>query len=604
MSIRIIQFLSVLLVLVSNPVLAKVLYEISIDQPQHHFAQVSMVIPKGKTEVTIQLPTWRTGKYKILDFASGVRNFKAINEDGVLKWERLDKSAWKIHNPSAERVEVGYSLYANELGSRTRHIDSTHAFLDLTSVLMYEPSLMNTIHQVKLKVPEKWKSYSGMTQLGDHEFIAQSYHQLASSPIETGISELKEFSSGDREYQLVIWGRGNFDSEEMASDLKALVGQGSSIWSEYPYKKYVFIVHATSGASGATEHINSTVIQRPRFSFAPRENYLKFLRTASHEFVHTWNVKAYRPENLVPYDYQQENYSDLLWVAEGSTSYLQERLLLTAELQTLTEFLKGLSRRIHQFQRRPGHQQQSVADASYEQWISQGGDFANNHSVSIYSEGYIASLLFDAQLLSDSKLAAGYKDLHGLIYDKLDKQSESFQRLFAGSYSEKTLKAFATELTGKSYETWWANNIDQPMVIDFSDLLAKAGLKFSDQEEEDFKVWTGFDSKESNGFLTLTRVEKDGPAWEAKLTPGDQIVAINRLKVSPKHFKNQLKSFQVGDSLELTVFRSDQLLTTKLALGKISKKPRAIETVTSASQQQKAFFKAWLGIEFPESEDK
>ncbi|HBF45198.1 MAG TPA: hypothetical protein DDW91_01290, partial [Shewanella frigidimarina] len=53
------------------------------------------------------------------------------------------------------------------------------------------------------------------------------------------------------------------------------------------------------------------------------EDYLRFISTASHEFIHTWNVKAYRPQGLVPYDYQSENMTDLLWMAEGSTSYFQ-----------------------------------------------------------------------------------------------------------------------------------------------------------------------------------------------------------------------------------------------------------------------------------------
>lgn len=98
------------------------------------------------------------------------------------------------------------------------------------------------------------------------------------------------------------------------------------------------MVHATSGAGGATEHLNSTVIQLPRFSFRERKDYLRFISTASHEFIHTWNVKAYRPAGLVPYDYQHENMTELLWIAEGSTSYFQGQLLLRAGVMTPKEF--------------------------------------------------------------------------------------------------------------------------------------------------------------------------------------------------------------------------------------------------------------------------
>lgn len=79
----------------------------------------------------------------------------------------------------------------------------------------------------------------------------------------------------------------NYDAEQTVADLEKLVATGDSIWSSYPYERYVFMIHATSGAGGATEHKNSTVIQRPRYSFASRDDYLSFMSTASHEFVHT-----------------------------------------------------------------------------------------------------------------------------------------------------------------------------------------------------------------------------------------------------------------------------------------------------------------------------
>lgn len=170
------------------------------------------------------------------------------------------------------------------------------------------------------------------------------------------------------------------------------------------------MVHATSGASGATEHLNSTVIQLPRFSFRERKDYLRFISTASHEFIHTWNVKAYRPAGLVPYDYQHENMTELLWIVEGSTSYFQGQLLLRAGVMTAKEFLEDLAKRIEKSELTPGREIQSVAEASLGEWSSTGGDYGINHSVNIYSEGDLASLALDFSLLTDSKLAHSYHD--------------------------------------------------------------------------------------------------------------------------------------------------------------------------------------------------
>ena len=89
---------------------------------------------------------------------------------------------------------------------------------------------------------------------------------LVDSPIETGINKHFAFEQDGRDYEVVFWGEGNYDTEQTVADLEKLVATGDSIWSSYPYERYVFMIHATSGAGGATEHKNSTIIQRPRYS--------------------------------------------------------------------------------------------------------------------------------------------------------------------------------------------------------------------------------------------------------------------------------------------------------------------------------------------------
>lgn len=579
---------------------AQINYLFELTDPDHHLAEITVSIPQGQSLLTLKMPNWRTGNYKIINQSNGVRQFGALDSNQqALDWQRVDKSTWTINNPSKQAVTVKYQIYANELGRRTRHISDTHAFLDATAVFMYQPSQIFETHQIDLKVPANWKSYSGMEQLGEHQFVAQNYHQLADSPIETGINEAFEFTQDKRNYQVVFWGKANRDPQKIVDDLKSLVSQSHQIWKGYPYQKYVFMIHATSGAQGATEHLNSTVIQRARDTFGKREDYLeKFLRTASHEFVHTWNVKAYRPEKLVPYDYQKENYSDLLWIAEGSTSYFEDRLLLTAELQTVDEYLKSLSKRIDKFQHRPGHKVQSLKQASYEKWIAQGGDFANNHSANIYSEGFMLSWLLDFQILTDTKLKSGYKDLHQLLYQLEEKKSPD---LFTRSYNTEDLKALLLQLTKKDYNNWWQENVNSPLDIDFKALLKKAGLEFTPLKEEDYKISAGFKSKAINGLLTLTQVESGSEAWKAGLTPEDQIIAVNGYQVTQDNFDKWLTQFEDGEQIELTLFREQRLIKKLLTVKKEPKKRPKIRLVKKPTRSQKAFFKAWLGVKFPKN---
>jgi len=578
---------------------ASVKVNIDIVQPEHHLAKVQLTFePVKSKQVNFYLPTWRTGRYATLNLANGIREFSATDSEGnKLSWYKVNKHTWQVSGTQGKSIYLNYQVYANELAKRTRHIDDSHAFLDSSAVVMYSKASRELQHEVQLSVPKLWRSFSGL-KMGDnsHQFIAEDYDLLVDSPIETGINEHYEFSIDNRKYELVIWGEGNFDSTKMLEDLQVLVQQSKHVWQGYPFKRYVFMVHATSGARGATEHVNSTIIQRSRFKFSERKDYLGFIATAAHEFVHTWNVKQYRPQGIVPYDYQQENYSNLLWLVEGSTSYLQYQLLLRGNLMTTDEFLTALAKRITAHIHKPGQASQSIAQASFDAWISEGGDYGNNHSVNIYSEGFLASWLLDFDILDKTGLTKSYRNVHNQLYQ---------QYQLPLSYTEADVLKIVEQVSEEDYATWWQANIHDKAKIDFNLLLAKVGLKMSyakssnDKSSMQTEVWTGIKTKDNKHGLVITSVEKNSPAWHGGLTTEDIIIAVNGLRINDKDLSNRLKDFKPKQSVTFTYFRRDKLKTSTIKLAEIAKNKLKIIPVANVSSEQKAFFKAWTGIEFP-----
>jgi len=579
---------------------ASVVVDINIEQPQHHYAQITVSFAEFTSEQTsFHLPTWRTGRYQIINLANGIREFSAVDGQGnELDWQKLDKDTWQVQGTLHKKVQISYQVYANQLGQRTRHIDDSHAFLDASAVVMYNETVRGQKHIVNLHVPANWNSVSGL-EPGEqpHQFIAKDYDVLVDSPIETGINEHHKFNIEDRDYELVIWGKGNYDSAKIVTDLKVLVQQSKHIWQGYPFKRYVFMVHATSGARGATEHLNSTIIQTPRFKFSERKDYLKFISTAAHEFVHTWNVKQYRPKGLVPYDYQQENYSTLLWLSEGSTSYLQNQLLLRGDLMSSSEFLKSLAKRITGYLHKPGRQSQTVAQASFNKWIDEGGDYGKNHSVNIYSEGFLVSWLLDFSIMEKTALKKSYRDIHNELYQNYR---------IPKSFDEDDLLTILKKVTKEDYQRWWQENVNGYAKVDFNKLLAKAGLTMSygkmsygKKAEEMQKAWAGITTKKSTNGLQITHVEKNSPAWQTGLTLDDIIVAVNGLRMVDKDLTTRLKNFKAKDKISVTFFRRDELVTRRVMLGETPKGKLKIVLLEEVSNDQKAFFKYWTGLEFP-----
>ena len=70
-----------------------------------------------------------------------------------------------------------------------------------------------------------------------------------------------------------------------------------------------------------------------------------FLSLVAHEYFHLWNVKRIRPIELGPFDYNQENYTDLFWVMEGFTSYYDELILLRSGYYSQHQMLGKIERR-------------------------------------------------------------------------------------------------------------------------------------------------------------------------------------------------------------------------------------------------------------------
>lgn len=583
------RYLSILFVLLPFWVSASVDYQIRITEPDQHLADITIKLNADKAgPMDLKLPAWRSGKYQILDLANGVRRLEARQGDGkLLAVDKTEKSTWQVQVASAGPLEVRYQVYANELNQRTRHIDDTHAYINASAYLMYNDAQRKAPVSVSLQVPQGWRSTSGMRRTGEHSFAAADYDVLADSPIETGIHQSFNFKADGRDYEVVFWGQGNFDAKQTVKDLEKIVLQANSIWQGYPYQNYLFIVHAATGARGATEHLNSTVIQRDRFSFRKREHYLEFLSTAAHELVHTWNVKAYRPSEFVPYDYLQPNYSKLLWISEGSTSYFQNQLLLRAGLMTPEEFYTDLAKRLKRFARTPGREIQSVAQSSFDNWISLSGDHADNFSVNIYSEGYLVSWMLDHFLLTNSGFKSNYRTLHNELYQRFGKTT---------AFTAADVQQIALDLTGKSLQEFWQQQVESPLELDADSILRAAGLQLVKPKATE--PFTGLTVLAGKDMAEVSKVERDSPAWLADFSVGDQIIAINGLQLQTE-LAERLKDFAAGAKVTVTLFRDGRLLERQLTLQTQPAGNWQVGPVIKPSRQQKAYYQAWLGMELP-----
>ncbi|TDR20752.1 M61 family metallopeptidase [Marinicella litoralis] len=564
-------------------------YHFTPTDAAHHLAHVSITFPNVTSKTfQVKLPVWRSGRYEILDLSKAVSSFYAQDLHGqAIQWEKSDKNSWKLFLNHPGPVTIGYQIYANTLKQRVIHIDSTHAFLDASGVFMFSPAFRDHPLTVSLDVPNHWQSRSGMEKSSSHQFVADNYDQLVDSPIETGVHEFLSFQLDQQNYEIVIWGEGNHDIADIKTKVSLLHHEAKKIWETFPYKRYVYIFHAGDQLRGATEHVNSTIIQQNRFNFKPRKPYLKVLSTTAHELIHTWNVKAYRPAGIAPYDYSKENYSDLFWMAEGITSYYDDLFLLRAGIFKPKEYFAQMAEHMKNHLDNPGRKVESLAQSSFDTWLKDDAQQSHNAAVSIYLEGNMVAWRLDQEIRSLTDNQYGLDQLQKLLYQRHHNTNQG--------YHKQDVLNLLEEITGHNMNAFWQAYVEGTQAIDFDQLLFFYGLQKTPKEPSADAAWIGANLNIEGEFVGIKTVDSDSPAWHAGLTMGDQLLSINGIKLSPDNVKIRLKQLTIGTSYEIHYFSAGRLRTTTITPVDTPNPDFFIEPVDKPDRQQKARFKSWAG---------
>ena len=569
--------------LASGSAQAQVAYTLDLSKAEWQRGEVTAVFPDPEgTTLDVKMPAWRTGRYTIIDQANGVRDFAATGSDGrALGWQKVDKSTWRIDARGEGAITVTYRIHADQLSDRLRHFDDSHAYFNAAGIFVYADETRGDPVTVSLDVPAEWKSWSGLERTGPHSFSAPDYDIFADDPIETGISERVTFEADGIDYALVRWGGGNLDLAAAQRDLAAIGRASQEIWTGYPFEDYLYIVHATDDVGGATEYARSTIMQRPRNSFAGG-GYRSFLTTAAHELIHAWNVKAYRAAGMNPYDYQEENYTDLLWLTEGSTSYFSYMMMAWADLVSVEETLATLAGQMRSNAMTPGRAVQSLAAASMDEWIGAPGDMGYNDSISIYREGAIASMLLDMEMIARTDGRVSYRDVHQRLWERFRAGDEAF--------TSDEVKEILADLTGSDWSDWWTAHVDTPLLPDYAAALAPLGLRLSETQEDGSSA--GWQVRQGAAGPTVGAVPRGGAAWQAGFRPGDVIVTIDGEEALPETL-DSLSGRPVGTSVRIGYVRRGEQAEKTLTLA-VSPVLPGIEAVDSPTAEQARLFEAWM----------
>ncbi len=545
------------------------------------------------------LPSWVPGSYHIMNYARGFREMEARSQpDGrVLPIERIDKARWRISAGESTAARVEYTVYGHEMITEGFDLTTDHMFVNPALCLPYVDGHLADPVEVRFEVPTDWKVVTELDAVGaaPPTFRAPGYDALVDNPIDAGRPVVVTIRPAGIPHRISFCGDGgNYDLGRVESDVGKIVEATVALVGESPLAHYTFFYHLNDVSDGGLEHAESTSCVVPRLAFQPAEDYERFLRLTSHEYFHLYNVKRIRPRVLGPFDYTREVYTHLLWWMEGTTEYFSEIVLRRGGLLTPSKYLEGVARTIRSFLETPGRRRQSLEEASYIAWTDYYQKFEEtpNQSISYYDKGALVSLCLDLEIRHRTENRASLDSVLRALWTDYGKVGRGLE--------EDELRPVAERATGLDLAPFFERYVRGTDEIDFDQFAAYAGLAFGPapkRPDDDAPVpgYLGIRYENSSGLARVRHVLSGSPGSEAGLSPGDEIVAFNRVRATHEGFEALLKRHPPGTPVDLAVFRRGYLRTLPLTMGTPPPERYAFTPRDSPDDLARRIYEGWLG---------
>ncbi len=575
-----------------KPVPPEISYTVSMSKPWTHLLEVEMRLNWAQMpeKAEVSMPVWTPGSYLVREYARHVENFSANDASGnALVWNKTDKNSWQIDTKGAKGIVVKYNVYANELTVRTNELNDDHAFFTPAALLMFPKDQLKAASTVKVNPYKDWRIATGLPKVEGQTnvFRAENYDILYDSPFEVGDFHDIYFTVRGKQHRFVVDGEGNYDLDKIAKDTAKIVEESYKIFGELPYNDYTFILNLRGG--GGLEHLNSTALQWNRFGFTGAR-YSDFMALVAHEYFHLFNVKRIRPDALGPFDYNNENYTKLLWVAEGGTAYYESVLVERAGIISANNFLDGKAAQIQSLQERPGRFEASLEEASFDAWIKyyRQDENAVNNQISYYDKGELVNFLLDIEIRSSSKGAKSLDDVMRHLYNEFYKKNKN--------YTPEDYQKVSEMMAGKSLDNFFAKYVRGRDEIDYDAILNGIGLQLKNNKGRETS-YLGATLRQDGERLTITNLPKGTPAYEQGLNANDQIIAIDGIRANQTFLQTYLGEKKVGEKVKLTFFRFDELREIEIILGGRARSAYLIVSAETPTDDQKMIYKNYLGAE-------
>lgn len=531
--------------------------------------RVSETIPVNAGPLTLLYPMWVPGDHSPTGTISKLAGLKVTSGGQTVAWKRdpVDVAAFHLEVPtgtSSLQVDFQYlSATAETQGS----IMATPEMMNFSWLAMALYPAGHYVRQImvapSVKYPAGWKTASALDIAGQDgatiRYQPVNFEVLMDSPVFAGAHVRTETLApgvrlnliADQPEQLAM-------TDEQLQSHRNLVTQAVKLFGAQHYDRYDFLFALSDRQSGVgEEHHRSSENGVDADYFTDWKHSLGDRDLLPHEYTHSWNGKYRRPADLWTPDYRTPMQDSLLWVYEGQTQFWGFVLSARSGLLSKQETLDGLAFIAANYDTLPGRTWRPLLDTTNDPIIGQRRPQAWRswqRSEDYYDESLLMWTEADSLIRQLSNGARSMDDFARAFFGVNDRDWGELTYTFDDIV--KTLNSV------QPYD--WAAFLHQRLdrTSDHAPLegFTRGGyrLVYTDTPTDYFaaneKKRKITDLSYSGGFVlgkegAITAVVWDGPAFNAGLTIGSTLVAVNGRALDTDQLKTALKAKKLPLSL-------------------------------------------------------
>jgi predicted metalloprotease with PDZ domain len=543
--------------------------------------RVQQTIPIAKPgRITLKLPEWLPGNHAPRGQIEKIVGLVIKAGGKTLAWKRdsLDVFAFHVDAPAGSKaLDVSFQFISATAEDQGRVV-VTDAMMNVQwqSVSLYPAGYPTRDIPVSATItyPKGWKAATALraaSTTGDTiKYQTVDYETLVDSPVFAG-KYFRAEPLGQNVTLNIVADDAKFlaaKPEHIAAH-KRLVEQAVKLFGTRQFDHYDFLLALTDkmGGIGLEHHRSSENGANPEYftewdSGPGRRNLLP------HEFTHSWDGKHRRPAGQAVDDFSAPLVNDLLWVYEGQTQFWGYVLGARSGLFTKQETLDAYASIAANLDLYRGRDWRALDDTTNDPVITARrpkGWTSFQRSEDYYNEGLLIWLEADAIIRQKTADAKGLDDFARRFFGTKD-----------GDWSAKpyTLEEVVSTLNSVAPHDW-AGFLTQRLTEKAPGAplggLTMGGyrLTYGDEPTPFFK---GNEKSNKNINLNyslgivvgkgakITNVVWDGPAFNAGLVIGAEIIAVNGRVYTDDGIKDAIKAAKGGkDPLHLIVKSGDRV---------------------------------------------